>query len=293
MTTESKANETTQNIDLAITTPVNLIATGTAAWFEANVNSMSLTVLRRKYDDFEGQLIAYERGNLPLTKFDRMEICAAQRVIEERMDELLPKIPQSIDAHDKVTGCRSQNNWPQEFHRSTLIVHLHLCELLFAWRLRPEGKHADKVSVDEYAETLGRSRFIFGSKSDAGDFIDHYGLEDFVLTEPKATGQTESTPDGKSVTVFYFVEFTNKFHRDDVNDFIRAYNLHLLNLSVVYEERRRAVSIENGKFGYVHADHFSEREVHELNAIRAAREKLGVGFRLLNQLASQGGASEQ
>lgn len=244
-------------------------------WYEGNVPLMPLNVLRQHHKDLENKL----NSSLPFSEVERLEITGCLKVLEKRMDELLPKLPAAIDAHDHFSGDRVKNNWPEELGRTSMTIHLHLCELIDVWRVSSQRSSTTEITVDEVAETRGRSVFVFGSKSDAGDFVDHFLLEDFLLVEPKATGFV-----GPDDTVFFYIELTNKFHRDDVNNFLEVYNQAIMALTVIYEERRRALSVDNGKYGFVTASHFSARETIELNKISAARQKLGLGFKLLNEL---------
>lgn len=247
-------------------------------WYEGNVPFMTLNVLRQHHKDLESKL----NSGLQFSEAERLEIAKCLLILEKRMDELLPKIPAAIDVHDRLSGDRVKKNWPDELSRTSMVVHLHLCELIDAWRVSSQRVSTTEITVDEVAETRGRSVFVFGSKSDAGDFIDHFLLEDFILVEPTATGFV-----GPDDTVFFYIELTNKFYRNDVNDFMEVYNKAIMSLSVIYEERRRALSMDNGKYGFVTASHFNARETIELNKISGARQKLGLGFKLLNDLAKK------
>lgn len=245
-------------------------------WYAQAIPNMSLEVLKRHNVDLEAKLDFV--GNI-----GREEIESALKLIHARIDELLPKTPADVETHDHFNGDRIAQNWPTELSREAMRVHMHFCELVYAWKLNPARTSHGDATVDEFAESNGISRFIFESRGDAGDFIDHFGLEDFITTWATKTGASHPVTERP----FWYIELTNKFAPSDVHEFLGAYNSAIMALSVIYDERRRAVSIDDGKFGFVTADHFTARENIELNKITAARQKLGLGFRALNSKDGQ------
>lgn len=256
----------------------NIMADNLANHYRDNLGSMSLEVLKRHAIDLEMAMQAFERNSLPLTEHDRMEIAESLKLLNERIDELLPTEAANVEAHDYSIGARITQSWPIHLNRSTMRMHMHFCELLYSWNLSPFKRERGVATVDELAETEGLTRFYFHSKADAGNFIDHFGLEDFVTVEPSQTG-TLNELTGRP---FWFLHLTNKFDTREVHEFLGVYMSAINALKVIYDERRRAVTNDNGQIGFVTAEHFTSREVMELSRIRAAREKLGVGFKELN-----------
>jgi hypothetical protein len=257
---------------------VNLIHPGKANWYAENIPSMNLAVLKNHAMDLENQLASFERGNLPLTQNDVIEINKCLTLLHTRIDELLPKAPALIETHDNVWGNRITSSWPSDLPESSMRMHMHFCELIYTWQMSPHRRETSTPTVDECAEAHGASRFIFSDKADAGNFIDAYDLEDFILVEVTRTGLSDSNTNKP----FYFIELTNKFAHNAVHEFLAIYQSAINALTVIYDERRRAVSYDNGKYGYVTSAHFTTRETVELNRIRAAREVLGAGFRNIN-----------
>lgn len=264
---------------------VGLVRPGTAKWFAEQAPVMPLDVLQRHAVDFKNQLEAADRGNLPLTQNDRMEIGQALNVLNGRIDELLPIAPAGLEISDSFSLERVSDRWPIELPATTRQVHMHWRELIFAWRISPfrESHGSEQITVDEFAETSGISRFVFESKQDAGDFLDHFDLGDFVTARPTETGSVHSAT-GRP---YFYIELTNKFPAENVKAFLEVYASAIMALTVIYDERRRAVSMDNGKFGYVTAHHFTARERIELDRIIFARQNLGTNFRQLTESARQ------
>ena len=186
----------------------------------------------------------------------------------------IPTVSADIVDHEASTGFRSSNAWPasDETHdsHSELLIHFHFCELIHAWNLNPYKRDVSTgtVSVDEYAEHLGISRFAFLSKESREDFLDFYGLDDFVVNRVDA--------DSEKNNPYFFLTLTNKFHPNAVRDFLTVYKTSMNTLAVIHDERERAIRNDGNKVGFITADHFSLREATELTNIRKAREKLGA-----------------
>ena len=180
-------------------------------------------------------------------------------------------IPASINDHDALNGHSSRTNWPDNLHPVTLKVHFHLCELLHAWNAYP-FKRVESfgiAAVDEWSERMGQTRFSFTSEESLTDFLDLYGLDDFEL---KRSGPNNGTD-------FWWLTLTNKFAREDVNEFLKVYAACMNNLAVINDERLRAIRTDGGKVGFICVDHFSAREAAELIRIKQARMILGEGFK--------------
>jgi hypothetical protein len=126
------------------------------------------------------------------------------------------------------------------------------------------------ATIDEYAEHLGLSRFAFLSKEAREDFLDYYGLTDFVVS------RVDADPAPSSDNPYWFVTLTNKFHPNDVRAFLDVYKSAMNTLAVIHDERERAIHNDGNKVGFITADHFNQRELTELVKIKAAREQLGA-----------------
>lgn len=243
-----------------------------ANWYRDNVGEMSISVLNRHQSDLDGKLALYERNLLPLTETDRMEITESIRVIAERLDEILPKVPAAIDEHDRNVGNRVHDNWPEYLQKSTLQVHLHFCELIDSWRIHHKRRFTGHVGVNEAAEVKGESAFDFDSNEDLRDFLDNYQLDDFVVTRTSYQSVNNKTS--------YYLVLSNKFTAEEVNKFLDVYKSSVARLSTIYGERRRAVNVDGGRIGFIVVDHFATREVMEMERINAARTILGAGAKV-------------
>lgn len=241
------------------------------AWYESHVPAMPLSVAKKHMLDLESTLTIEH----PEDEKYRTEIEAALKLVTNRVDDLLPKVPAPISQHDESIGNRVKMAWPDHLQRSTMYIHMHLCELLYAWNLNPYRIADERAIVDEHSETMGLTRFIFPTQGDANAFTNHYGIVDFLVN-----GQVERDTEGYPCWV---ATFTNRFERDQVNAFLEIYNAAIMKLVVIHDERRRAVSMDNGKYGFITVDHFNQREAIELTRISAARELLGRGYKNLNQ----------
>lgn len=184
---------------------------------------------------------------------------------------LRPTVSASIDDHDTLSGCKTSGNWPREANPLSLRMHFHFVELLEAWNLNPFKRNNDMATatVDEYAETKGVSRFVFVTKESLEDFLDFYGLDDFVIHK----GETIDTPDGST---YWCVHLANSFGKPEAESFLTTYRSAMNTLSAIHDERERAIQTDGGKIGFICVDHFAARETHELMRIRKAREILGA-----------------
>jgi hypothetical protein len=242
----------------------NLYEPGLAERIAENVHTMTPKVLRRHYGEYERMLELADQGVIELTSSDRVEIDAAMALIAQRLDEIVPKMAADITDHDRLSGFKSSAAWPAELPEHTKLIHFHFVELIHAWNLNPFKRDMPAVaSVDESAEAEGRSRFAFVTKGNRDGFLEFYGLDDFVLFE-------------QSDENFFYVELTNKFNREEANQFLTTYRSAMNTLAVIHEERERAIRNDGGKVGFICVDHFAAREVHELMRIRQAREMLGA-----------------
>lgn len=235
------------------------------AWYRDHVPAMPLATAKQHMMTLEHEV----KVIAPDSRF-QAEFGECLKLVTNRVDELLPKVPATVTQHDHSIGDRVKLNWPAHFQASTMYIHMHLCELLYAWNLNPYRPALSAATVDEYSETLGLTRFVFPTRGDAQAFINQYAIIDFVVSEQFSPEDNEAA---------WAVTFTNRFERDEVNGFLEIYNRAVVALTTIYDEQRRAVSIDNGKFGFVTADHFTTRETIELAKIRTAREKLGRGFK--------------
>lgn len=175
-----------------------------------------------------------------------------------------PKTPASLNEHDQLAGYKSAQVWPSDANPHSLAMHYHFCELLGAWNLNP-FKRIESIGVagvDEIAETNGVTLFNFVSSAAREDFLDFYGLDDFVV----------SKKDG----AFYWVTLTNSFGTPEVTAFLDVYKSAMNSLANIEDERTRAIRNDGNKVGFICADHFNARELNELIKIRAAREALAT-----------------
>lgn len=275
----SKGESTTEVTARPESFTINVIGPGTAKRIAETCVAMPLDVLRRHALEFENQLAAWESGKLPLTANDRLEIAESLRVLNNRIDELMPIVPASLGVGDLFRVEQVAERWPIELPTHTRQIHMHFRELAFAWQISPfrNTESSQTVSVDEFAETSGISRIIFETPQDAGNFVDHFDLEDFLLRKATPTGSNHPTT-GRP---FFYIELTNRFAREDVAAFIEVYSAAIMALSVIHAERRRAISMDNGRYGFVTSDHFTARETMELCKIAGARTKLGAGYKRL------------
>ena len=183
----------------------------------------------------------------------------------------VPTISADISDHEVSQGFRSSNAWPPSDDKhdshSELLIHFHLCELIHGWNLNPYRRDTSTATIDEYAEHLGLSRFAFLSKEAREDFVDYYGLTDFV---------TSRVDPASGADQYFYLTLTNKFHPNAVRDFLTTYKSAMNALAVIHDERERAIHNDGNKVGFITADHFTSRELTELTKVRAAREKLGA-----------------
>lgn len=184
--------------------------------------------------------------------------------------------PAQVDERDGFALSPVANSWPPNLAVSTSKLHHHFCELVYAWNMNPfKRRNPDAepspesigvAAVDVTAEAEGRSRFSFLSKQDLDDFLDHYTLDDFVLHVIEASRSD----------AFCFVELNNKFLHSNIEQFFTIYRDAMMNLTVVEEQRRRALVMDGNKVGHVFVDYYTEVAVHEMNRIKAARQTLGA-----------------
>ena len=175
--------------------------------------------------------------------------------------EMLTLSPAQIDDHDSFSAHPVKNAWPSNLAPSTLKLHQ-----VFAWSLNPFRLDTGTASVDQYAETQGKSRFSFTSKIALDDFLEYYMLDDFVVNRTDASRSD----------AFHFLTLTNKFLPSEIEQFFAVYRDAINALTVINEERMRAIRFDGNKVGHVFVDHFSARETHELMRIKMARIQLGA-----------------
>jgi hypothetical protein len=178
----------------------------------------------------------------------------------------IPLQPAQVDEHDNFRAIPTRSEWPANLAPSTLKLHLHFCELVDAWNLNPFRRDTGVASVDQYAETLGKSRFSFTSKIALDDWLEYYMLDDFVVVRNEATRSQ----------AFHFITLTNKFLPSEIEQFLTTYRDAMQSLTVLEEERRRAIIMDGNKVGHLHVDHFNARETYELMRIKRARIQLGA-----------------
>jgi hypothetical protein len=179
-------------------------------------------------------------------------------------------VPADIRDHDLLSGNPTSKSWPKSTNsHASQLIHFHFCELIHAWNLNPFRRIEARgvAAVDELAEERGESLFSFTSKEGRDDFIGYYGLEDFVLPR-----------EDKGNTPFRWLRLANQFALTDINAFMTTYRNAMMTLSIIHDERLRAIKNDGNKVGFLMTDHFCARELHELMRIRQAREKLGAGF---------------
>jgi hypothetical protein len=281
----SKGDTETTQVARPDSFTINVIGPGTAKRIAETCVTMPLDVLKRRALEFENQLAAWENGKLPLTANDRLEIAESLKALNKRIDELMPIVPASLGIGDNFSVEPVAERWPIELPTHTRQIHMHFRELVYAWQINPfrNTDSSQTVTVDEFAETSGISRFVFEDAQDAGNFIDHFALEDFVKVDATPTGSNHPTT-GRP---FFYIELTNKFAREDVAEFIEVYSSAIMALSVIHDERRRAISMDNGRYGFVTSDHFTARETLALCEIAGARIKLGAGYKSLTKKDGQ------
>lgn len=173
-----------------------------------------------------------------------------------------PTIPAKINDHDQLAGHKSAQVWPTDANPHSLAIHYHFCELLAAWNLNP-FKRVEAIGVagvDEIAETKGVTLFNFVSSCAREDFINCYGLEEFVVRKRDAA--------------FYWVTLTNSFGKPEVTEFLDVYKSAMQSLAVIEDERNRAIRNDGNKIGFICADHYVSRELNELMKIKYARDLL-------------------
>lgn len=189
-------------------------------------------------------------------------------------------IPAQITDHDEMAGFPASKAWPSDSSEHSLRLHLHFCELIHAWNLSPyrrEAQRSQVASVNQEAETRGESQFSFVSLADRTAFVKHFGLDDFVSDtfDPKS-GEPGVEP-FTEISHFYLLTLNNKLGRLEINAFFRTYQNAMNNLSIIETERRRAISNDGNRVGFITSEHFAGREMFELSRIRTARVQLGAG----------------
>lgn len=209
-----------------------------------------------------------ENSTTGSTQTVRLEIVEAGASVND-VPELLSLQPAQVFDHDNLASHATStvNTWPQNLDGSTLQIHYHFCEMLFAWNVNPFKRDMGVAAVDSVAESSGVTRFSFTTKESLDDFLDFYALDDFVVRRIDA-------PRSDS---FHFVELTNKFLPSDVRQFFAVYRGCMQNLTVINDERRRALINDGNRVGHAFVDHFCAREAHELRTIKLARMTLGAG----------------
>lgn len=246
----------------------NLIQPGLAQYYADHVHQMTASVVQRHYVNHQAQIDQCANGALPLTNADKSELAESLVVLGRRLDELVPKMAAGIDDHDKLNGNKARSNWPVHKQEQTLKIHLHFCELLDSWNFNPRKRQESlgNATVDEYAETQGKTRFVFCTIEARNDFIEMYQLEDFVV----------ATHDPNVASAYYFLELANQFSRDDANNFLDVYRQAVNTLAVLNEESQRAIRNDGGKVGFVTCDHYVTLQTFELSRISLARQTLGA-----------------
>jgi hypothetical protein len=174
--------------------------------------------------------------------------------------------PAQIHDHDNFRAVPTKSEWPSNLAPSTLKLHLHFCELVDSWNLNPFRRDTGVAAVDQFAETQGISRFSFTSKIALDDFLDYNLLDDFIVSRNEASRSD----------AFHFVTLTNKFLPSEIEAYFTIYREAMESLTVLEEERHRAIRMDANKVGYVTIDHFCARETHELMRIKRARSALGA-----------------
>jgi hypothetical protein len=240
-----------------------------ASWYRDNVTQMPVKVLTRHQLDLEAKLALHEKGQFCLLEGSRMEIVEAIKVITERLDEILPKVPATIDEHDRNVGNRVHDNWPIHAQSTSLEMHLHFCELIDSWKLNPARRFVSNVSVILESEHAGISAFGFNDSRDLGDFVVNYQLGDFVVSVTASGTQNPNT-----------LVLSNRFTKEQVHPFLDVYKSVISRLASIHDERRRATNIDGGRVGFLSVDHFHTRETIELQRLMRARMELGLGSRV-------------
>lgn len=239
----------------------NTVVAKPGQWFEDNLPLMPLTVIRRHQFEFTQAL-----ENFTLRTDERMEMKRALNAINKYLDSVLPKVPASLNDHDRLMANRAHRNWPERMPKSTLLVHLHLCELVDSWRINPMRRDkSSKIYINSIAESDGRTKFEFDRADDRDAFVKHYQIEDFVVQR------------GNFTEGGCFLILSNKFTQDQANEFMTIYNGCINRLSAIADARTRAIAMDNGRVGFLTIDHFITQESMEMAQIREARKRLGAG----------------
>lgn len=194
----------------------------------------------------------------------RLEIAHPSRPND--MPELLNLVPAQISDHDSISAHPLNGVWPTNLSPSTLKLHQHFVELIATWNANPFRRDMGTAAVDQFAETLGKSRFSFTTKESLDDFLQFYMLDDFVLTKVHASRSD----------AFHYLELTNKFLPSEIEQFFTIYRDAMNALAQIEVERNRAIRIDGNRVGYITADHFTQRAAHELHRIMQARQNLGA-----------------
>lgn len=242
-----------------------LINPGTADWFRQHAHEMPAKRLAG-----ERVLWGAILKTAVVSKAERAEIEAVLKVIESHLDEITPVKAAHIEDHDRLSGFRSSENWPEWLHHNTLRMHWHWCELLEAWNLNPFKRNQSfgSATVDESAEAQGVTRFAFPSHESAVDFVDAYDLNEFVIGAIRDRDEHE----------FVYVTLANNFGRAAETEFFNVLTHATNQLAVIHDERMRAIRNDGGRVGFITVDHFGKREAHEMTRIAQARQMLGAKY---------------
>jgi hypothetical protein len=267
--------ETKDIANFVVDYPGNKYEPGLVERITEHVHQMTPQVLRRHYVEYERMIELADQNVMMLTESDRVEIAGAMKLIEDRLDEIIPKMAADIADHDRLSGYKTSLNWPDELPTHTKHIHFHFVELLEAWNLNPFKRDMTVSTVDEYAETHGETRFAFCSKESREDFLEFYGLDDFVVRRDDPVDEVDVYPNA-NVSKFWLLTLTNKFGKPEVESFLTTYRSAMNTLVAIHDERERAIRNDGGKIGFLCVDHFAARETHELMRIRHAREMLGA-----------------
>lgn len=241
-------------------------------WYRTHIHEMTVATLNRHRVEIENRLRMVSVGGLAVSPADQTTLTNCLELINTKLDELLPNVGANVSDRDVLNKGQIKERWPDELASHTLLVHYHFHELIFAWNINPYRRNPGSASVDEYAEQFGLTRLAFCGKADADAFIDHYMLDDFIVKIDDIAGSE-----------FYFVTFSNKFATSDVNEFLEVYNSAMNAIAALHQERNRAIRNDGGRVGFACIDHYAQREGQELNRIFYARQKLGAGYKALNE----------
>lgn len=149
--------------------------------------------------------------------------------------------------------------WPKDYKEHTKQMHLHWCELLDTYKFHPDRADMNSSpSINQNAEMDGLTIFEFANHYEALEFISFFKLHDFVESSGAAEGVN-------------YIQLRNCFNSAAAHEFLQKYTTAIRNLTVIHQERMRAVAIDNGYVGYLSSDHFNVRERIQIRHIDAAR----------------------